>query len=284
MADPSLSVTPLGPHLGAEIAGVDLSRPLAEATAQEIRAALFEHLVIFFRDQPLTPARQVEVARLFGEPLHHPFLPENPNLPAITIVETGGDAFPAEPGAAFARWHTDVTFFAEPPSCALLHCKRLPERGGNTLWASMYAAYEALSPALRTFLGGLTAIHDIGQGYRGYFGDMGDGYATLRKAEADYPRVEHPVVRTHPVTGRKLLFVNESFTESIKGLTARESDALLAFLFAHQRTPEFQIRFHWTENSLAIWDEPATLHYPIADYGRARRVLHRVMVKGERPY
>ena len=280
----TISVTPLGPHLGAEIGGVDLTKPLSNKTVQEIHDALFTHVVIFFRDQDLTPEQHVALAGIFGEPLTHPFLPEAAELPEITIVETGGDDFPARPGAAFARWHTDVTFFEVPPLCALLHCKILPEQGGNTMWASMYAAYEALSPSMQAFLGGLTGIHDMGAGYREYFRDMDDGYETLRKAEADYPRVEHPVVRTHPITGRKILFVNESFTEGFKELSVHESAALLDFLLQHQQIPEFQVRFRWAEKSLAIWDERATLHYPIADYGHERRVMHRVMVKGERPY
>ena len=211
----SLEIRPLGPHLGAEISGIDFTQALTNTVVQEIHDALFEYLVIFFREQNLTLNQQVKVARMFGEPLTHPFLPENTNLPEVTIVETGGDDFPAEPGVAFARWHTDVTFFEEPPRCALLHCKHLPRQGGNTLWASMYAAYEALSLPMQDFLNGLTGVHDFGDGYRDYLLGQKDGYEILKKAESDFPRVEHPVVRTHPETGRKVLFVNESLTRSI---------------------------------------------------------------------
>ena len=166
----------------------------------------------------------------------------------------------------------------------MLRAKKLPPSGSDTLWASMSAAYESLSPAMQDFLCGLTAVHDIGWAYKAYFPTLENGYELLRQYTADHPDQEHPLVRTHPVTGRQILFVNEFFTARIKELSAGESQALLQMLYGRQRMPEFQVRFSWRKHSIAIWDEMATQHYALADYGPEERLMHRIMIAGERPF
>ena len=281
----TIEVTPLGPLLGAEINGVDLRDTLSNRAAEELRAALFEHLVIFFRDQDITPDQHRALAHLFGGTITHPFFNTlSDDYPDISLIETGGRDTPVEPGTSFAYWHTDVTFCEEPPLAAILRAKKLPPKGSDTLWASMYAAYDSLSPAMKEFVSGLTAIHDIGWAYKQYYPTLENGYELLRQAEADHPDMEHPLVRTHPVTGRQILFVNEYFTSRIKELSEQESKALLQMLYTQQRMPEFQIRFAWQEHSIAIWDEMATQHYALADYAAEQRLLHRIMIAGERPF
>ena len=284
----TIEVTPLGPFLGAEISGIDLRAPLSNRAAEELRAALFEHLAIFFRDQDITPDQHRNLSHLFGSAFTHPFFTRaralSEDYPEISLIEAGGHDTPVEPGTGFASWHTDVSFFEEPPLAAILRAKKLPPAGSDTMWASMYAAFDALSPAMKSFVSGLTAIHDIGWAYKEYFPTLENGYELLRQAEADHPDMEHPLVRTHPVTGRQILFVNEYFTKRIKELSESESKALLQMLYAQQRVPEFQIRFAWQEHSIAIWDEMATQHYALADYATEQRLMHRIMIAGERPF
>ena len=258
--------------IGAEVSGVDLAGELSPATVSELRQALLDHLVLFFRDQPLDPVEQLRFAERFSPML-------------LPLIDSGGTEHPGitmldqtDPKGQYTeRWHSDSTFLEEPPLGAVLQAIQLPSLGGDTCWASMYAAFDALSPAMQRFLEGLTALNST---------------EILDAALAKLPHVvrrdtpgtatAHPVVRVHPETGRKLLFVNGNFTTSIVELTENESRNLLDFLFSHINSPEFSVRFHWEPSSVAFWDNRATQHCAIGDYTE-RRVMQRCMVQGDRP-
>ena len=268
----TITVEKLTPVIGAEIGGVDLSRPLGNHAIEEIHRALAEHLVIFFRDQQMTADQHLAFGRLFGDLHIHPAAPSVPGRPELMIIHTDKDS----PRANGEGWHSDVSCDAEPPMGSILHIKTCPSEGGDTLFASMYAAYEALSERMQRYLEGLTAIHD-GEGYRGLYANLGV------KDKASYPRAEHPVVRTHPVTGRKALYVNRGFTRRIVGIPADESDGILRYLFDHAENPLFQCRFRWRPNSVAFWDNRCVQHRAMWDYWPQTRSGYRVTVKGDRP-
>ncbi len=270
----SLSLQPLTLAIGAEIHGVDLNQPLDPETFQAIRNALTTYQVIFFRDQDLAVDRQVAFGRMFGELAIHPNDPGLAGHPEVMIIHA--DA--ASRRVAGERWHSDVSCDSEPPMGSILHLHTVPATGGDTLFASMYAAYDALSDTLKSWLGTLSAEHDGAPYYRSVNARIGrdDGGKS-------YPKAVHPVVRTHPVSGRKSLFVNEMFTTRIVGLAREESDAVLAFLFAHVQRPDFQCRFRWAPHSIAFWDNRCTQHMAIWDYFPATRSGYRVTVRGERP-
>lgn len=265
----ALHVVPLTPTVGAEVRGVDL-RDLDDATFAAIRAALLDHQVLFFRDQQLTDEQQRDFAARFGPLQRFPFAdPVDESVPEVHAIAIDGSA-PRKSNADI--WHTDATFMECPPYGSVLRAVTLPEVGGDTLWASGTAAYEALSSRLQRMLDGLTATHDFTKS------------TTHRRPLHDrYPPVSHPVVRTHPETGRKALFVNRIFTTRIDDLPARESDMLLEFLFEHIGSPDFHVRFTWSPGAVAIWDNRCTQHYAVLDY-RSLRVMHRVVVDGERPF
>jgi taurine dioxygenase len=249
--------------------GVDLAH-LDDATFDEIHAAWMQHLVLFFRDQVLTPEQHLAFGRRFG-PLHlHPAAPYAHGIPELMVIHTDKDSFRNNGGG----WHTDVSADAAPPLGTILHLHTLPAQGGDTLFANMYAAFAALSPALRGFLGTLSAEHV--SSYEGTYGD--------HRPQRESPRAVHPVVRTHPVTRRQALFVNPGFTRRIVGLTRAESDALLAYLFEHARQPRFQCRFRWEKNSVAMWDDRCTWHMAIWDYYPETRSGLRVTVQGDAPF
>ncbi len=274
MAYQTLQVKKLTPHIGAEISGVDLSRPLGNQQFQEVHDALMENQVIFFRDQHLTHDQHKAFGRLFGELAVHPASPNAPEgHPEILTIH----ADEKSKHVAGEEWHSDVSCDPEPPMGSILYLTEVPPEGGDTLFASMYAAYEKLSPPVRTLVEGLTAIHDGEPVYRGRFG------WTDARGQA-FPKAEHPVVRTHPVTGRKALFVNPNFTTAIKGVSRLESDALLQMLYRHCETPEFQCRFRWQPNSVAFWDNRCALHHAMWDYYPQRRHGFRVTIKGDRPF
>ena len=274
----TIEVKPIAGALGAEIHGSDLSQPLGNQTFQEIHDALMENLVIFFRDQDITPDQHKAFGRLFGELQIHPFAPKLDGHPEILVIEND-EARPSR----INNWHTDVTFLEKPPLGSILHAQEVPETGGDTMWANMYGAYEALSDKLQGFLSGLVAVHDFSHNFGKRLLRQEGGYEKLKKAQAEMPPAEHPVIRTHPVTGRKGVFVNSAFTTHIKDMAAKESAALLGFLYEHVRTPEFTCRFHWRKHSIAFWDNRCTQHYPIADYWPARRRMQRLTVNGDRP-
>jgi taurine dioxygenase len=273
MAYVSIQVDKLTPHAGAEIHGVDLAQPLDERTFKQIHDALIDNGVIFFRDQRLTPDQQKAFGRLFGELHLHPAAPAllegHPEILVIHADETSKHV-------AGEVWHSDVSCDLEPPMGSILYLHELPPVGGDTLFASMYAAYEALSEPMKRLLEPLTAMHEGEHVYRGRY--------SLDDKGKTFPRAEHPVIRTHPVSGRKALFVNSGFTTRIVQLTRAESDALLQFLFRHVETPEFHCRFRWRANSVAFWDNRCVQHHAMWDYYPQRRHGHRVTVRGERPF
>jgi taurine dioxygenase len=269
----SIQVDKLTPHAGAEIRGVDLAQPLDEPTFKEIHAALIDNGVIFFRDQHLTPDQQKAFGRLFGELHMHPAAPSLlQGHPEILVIH----ADEKSKHVAGENWHSDVSCDLEPPMGSILYMHELPPVGGDTLFASMYAAYEALSEPMKRFLEPLTAMHEGEHVYRGRYGVNDTGKI--------FPKAEHPVIRTHPVSGRKALFVNGGFTTRITQLARPESDALLHFLFRHVETPEFHCRFRWQINSVAFWDNRCVQHHAMWDYYPQRRHGHRVTIKGDQPF
>jgi taurine dioxygenase len=276
MAYQRIAVQPVTPAIGAIIEGVELARHLDDqGVVREIHQALLEHLVIFFRDQQLTLEQHKAFGRLFGELHLHPAAPSPPGHPEVLVIHADADSTFANGNDGF---HSDVSCDAEPPMGSILHMQQLPPSGGDTLWANMYAAYEALSEPLRHLLDGLTAVHASEHFYRGRYAEQG-----VNDAGKTYPRNEHPMVRTHPETGRKALFVNPVFTTRIVELAEEESDALLRFLYAHLARPEFQCRFRWEPYSLAFWDNRCTTHYAVWDYYPHTRHGYRVTVCGDRP-
>jgi taurine dioxygenase len=266
-----LEIRRLTPVIGAEIFGVDLAEEMDAATYDAIHAALIEHLVIFFRDQTMDHARQKAFGARFGKLHVHPAAPSVEGHPEVMIIH-------ADANSKFVNgesWHSDVSCDEEPPMGSILHIRTLPDVGGDTLFANMYAAYEALSAPMRKMLAALTALHDGELLYRGRY--------TTSDAGKVYPKAVHPVVRTHPVSGRQALFVNSFFTARINELSRAESDALLAFLFRHIETPEFSCRFRWEKNSVAFWDNRSAQHHALWDYFPATRSGTRVTIAGDRP-
>jgi len=268
-----LTVTPLTAAIGAEIAGVDLRRPLADETVAAVRDALLAHLVVFFREQPLSDDEHLAFATRFGPLSVPPLATRYQDRPTVTVLD---QVSPKGEGAD--EWHSDNTFMGHPPLGSILRAVQLPPVGGDTCFASMYAAYEALSPPVRALVDGLRAVHDVTKPMRKA---IAAGHTKLGLAEMQekWPPVEHPVVVTHPETGRRALFVNRNSTTQLVGVSERENDALLPFLLDHVRSPEFQCRFHWEPDSIAFWDNRCVQHYAVADYDQ-RRVMHRVTIDG----
>jgi taurine dioxygenase len=262
--------------IGAEIRGVSLKEPLGPEARAAIEAALLEHHVLFFRDQDITPEEQVEFARQFGEISTPPFIPKYSKSPDYIVLD---QTTPEGEGAD--NWHSDNTFMEEPPLGSILKAVLLPETGGDTCFANMVAAYEALSEPIRTMLDGLEAEHDITMALQKAI-DAGHSEAKLSEVQAKWPPVQHPAVRTHPATGGKALFVNGNSTTRLLGLSERENQMLLPFLIDHVRSPAFQCRFRWDTNSIAFWDNRSTQHFGVPDY-QERRVMHRVTLAGDRP-
>ena len=264
--------------LGAEISGLELSRGLSAAQAQEVRAAFLAHQVIFFRDQPLSPDAFMAFAEAMGEPVEYPFVKGVAGFPKIIEVKK----LETERVNFGGIWHSDTTYLQEPPMGSMLLAREVPPFGGDTLFASQYAAYEALSPEMKRILDPLVGISSSAKADVSKTRE--DRLRSDGKDEApkDY-LAHHPVVRTHPETGRKALFVNVAHTAGIEGLTEAESAPLLQFLFAHQVKPEFTCRFVWQPGSLAFWDNRCAQHNPVNDYHGHRRVMHRITLAGDRP-
>ena len=274
-----ISVIPIAGSIGAEISGVDLSRgDLADDVIAQIRRAWLQHLVVFFRDQQLDSDQFLGFARRIGQPVEYPFVrgfDDHPEIIAVTklaheTVNFGG------------IWHSDTTYLDQPPMGTMLLAREVPVAGGDTLFANQYAAYEALSPALRAMLDPLRAVSssalaDVSKTREDRRRDSGD---------ADVNRVyeaSHPVVRTHPETGRKALYINVAHTARFEGMTDEESRPLLQFLVQHQVKPEFTCRFRWEVGSLALWDNRCAQHNPVNDYHGHKRVMHRITLKGDIP-
>jgi len=273
-------VKPLTPAIGALVEGVDLGQPLSDDLLGAIRQALLDHKVIFFEDQHITAVQHRDFAARFGDLHTHPLYPGVPEAPELFILDNHAGN-PTDNDS----WHTDVTFIETPPMASILYAKSLPALGGDTLWSNMQLAYEQLSTPMRDMLAGLDAVHDFARGFptRGIVANAA-GAAKHAEEVAKHPPVLHPVVRTHPETGADALFVNYGFTERIKGLRRKESDAILAMLFAHIQQPEFLVRWRWSENAIAFWDNRITQHYAVNDYLPHRRIMNRATVLGDRPY
>ena len=276
----SLHITPLSSALGAQISGIDLSRDLTALQRDAIEQALLQHQVLFFREQPITPQQQTRFAAQFGDLHVHPIYPNVPEQPEIMVLDTALTDVRDN-----AIWHTDVTFLPTPAMGAVLSAKQLPAYGGDTLWASGIAAFEALSRPLQTLLDGLTATHDFTRSFPvERFGSTPQDLARWEETRRRNPPLSHPVIRTHPVSGRKALFVNDGFTTRINELEPAESEAILKLLFAHGTRPEFTIRWRWQENDVAMWDNRVTQHYAVDDYRPQRRVMHRATILGDVPF
>lgn len=271
MSTSTLSVTPLTHAIGAEVSGIDLSRPVEAEVAKEVVDLFHQYQVLFFRDQDIDDHAHRDFATVFGELHHFAFLPPiSEDLPEMHVLDIDG----AKPKTANADiWHSDATFLERPPLGSMLRAVILPEVGGDTLWASMYAAYDALSSRVQRLIEDMRAIHDSSNSV----------VHARKEVNANYQPVSHPVVRTHPATGRKALFVNKTFTTRLEGLTERENASLLPMLTDHVRSPDFQVRFHWTPGAIALWDNRCTQHYAVADYAGRRR-MHRVVIEGDAPH
>jgi taurine dioxygenase len=270
----AITLDKLTPVIGAEIGGVSLGETLTEPQVAEIKRALDENMVIFFRDQVLPPERHLAFGRLFGELHVHPAAPNVDGIPELMRIYADRNS----PRANGEGWHSDVSCDLEPPMGTILYIKECPPHGGDTLFANMCAAYEALSERMKNYLAGLTAIHDGEHVYRGLYDEPGQTQGQ------DYPRAEHPVIRTHAVTGRKSLYVNRGFTTRIVGIPIDESDGILGYLYEHMENPLFQCRFRWRENSIAFWDNRCVQHRAMWDYWPHTRSGNRVTVAGDKPY
>lgn len=273
MSQPRLEVRPLSPTIGGEIHGLDLAKPIDERTFEALHRAFLDRKVLFFRDQAIGPAEHVAFARLFGELEVHPFVKSLEGFPEVMLIEHG----PGNPGRE-NTWHSDVTWRQEPSLGSVLRAIEVPAVGGDTLFADMGAAYDGLSGTLQRMLDGLVAVHD----FTHVFGRRLPP-DELKAMQERYPAAEHPVVRVHPETGRKTLYVNAAFTVRIKGMAPEESRRLLELLYATASVPEVQCRFAWRPGSLAFWDNRATQHYAVSDYHPARRRMERVTIVGDRP-
>lgn len=280
MRSNSVSVEPISGPVGAEIHGIDLAADLAETDIALIRATLFDRGVVFFRDQTITPEQHIAFAERFAPVNVNRFFAHAEGYPSIAEVRKE----PGQKNNIGGGWHTDHSYDLEPAMGSILLARELPPVGGDTLFASMYAAYDALSDGLKATLEGLRAVHSS----RHVFGPQAKRFADpnndlkdrLRNAEQAVQDAVHPVVIRHPGSGRRALYVNPGFTLRFDGWTAEESQALLGYLYQHAAKPEFQCRFRWREGSVAFWDNRSTWHYAVNDYHGERRLLHRITLEG----
>lgn len=276
----TFTIEPITGAVGAEIGGLDLAEPLDEQTVLALRAAFNENHVLFFRDQTLSAEQQMAFGRSFGDLGSHPYVEANPDHPEVLDIVTEPDDRVNFGGG----WHSDVTFLERPDLGSILYAIDVPSVGGDTLFADQHAAYDALSDTMKGLIGGLTAVHTAGMQYAGEgYSRQSSAMKTRGEAQAAASEVEHPVVRTHPESGRKSLFVNRAFTERIKGLHRGESKALLEFLFTHAVKEQFTCRFRWQAGSVAMWDNRSVQHYALHDYKGERRRMRRITIQGERP-
>jgi taurine dioxygenase len=272
-----LTVQPIAGSIGAEIGGVDLDGDLPDAVIAEIRRVWLDHGVVFFRDQELTPERFLAFAKRIGEPAEYPFVPGIDGHPEIIAVTK----LPHETVNFGGIWHSDTAYLDEPPMATMLVAREVPPAGGDTLFADQYAAHDSLSPAMQELLAPLRAVNSSA---------LADVSKTREDRRRDNGEVDdrvyeavHPVVRTHPETGRKALYVNVAHTARFEGMTEEESRPLLQFLFQHQVRPELTCRFRWAVGSMAMWDNRCVQHNPVNDYHGHRRVMHRITLRGDVP-
>ncbi|MEP3115184.1 TauD/TfdA family dioxygenase [Nisaea sp.] len=278
LAEQTLDIRPIAGAMGAEINGIDASRELGDATVSALRKAVLDHLVIVLPGQTLTPEQQLRFARRFGEPLIYPFAKGLDEFPEITpILKKEDDQYNFG-----GVWHSDTVYQDTPPMGTMLYARDLPPFGGDTLFANQYLAYESLSDGMKALLGNLRAINISGkrkvQRTRTHMMDRASAGLTGDEFEAC-----HPVIRKHPETGRKALYVNVAHTVRFEGMTEEESTPILEFLFEHQIQPEFTCRLRWSEGAVAFWDNRAAMHYPVNDYHGYRRLMHRITLAGDRP-
>jgi taurine dioxygenase len=283
MASYQITIRPMSGNLGAEIEGVDLSQPMDARLFEQVHQAFLDHAVIVFRDQTLSRESQIDFGRRFGELDIHPIaigMEEHPEI--IEVFKPAGER------ASFGTsWHSDNSFFERPSKASILDGVTLPPYGGDTIWASMEKAYDSLSPGMKKIVDELTAVHSAKSAYdpavtgaAKYEGNAAIGY---KYSDAIHEEVEHPVIRTHPETGRRSIYVNAMFTQRIVGLSQREGDAILRFLYEHATRPELTCRLRWAPGTVAMWDNRCTQHYALDDYEGFERLMYRVSVAGDRP-
>jgi len=273
-----LTLSPLTPTIGAEVAGIDLREPLSPSNQAALRRALLDWKVLFFRDQDITTEQHLAFAGAFGALEVHPFAPHKPGYPEVLAITHDRDSRGRE-----NVWHSDVTWRIEPSLGSVLRAIEAPPVGGDTLFADMYAAYEGLSDEVKQRLEGAVAVHDFAH-FRKAMRKRGKTEEEIEAFNAAYPMVEHPVVRTHPETGREAIYVNAAFTQHIVDWDRDVSDRMLAHLYAQAAIPEYQCRFRWETNSIAFWDNRASQHYAASDYWPATRRMERVTIVGDRPF
>ena len=274
-----VSVVRLGRNLGAEIRDIDLSQPLDDETFAAVHLAFLENEVLIFRDQDISPNAMMKFGRRFGPLSIHPFSPTMANTPELIVLDNHRD----NPPRLTDIWHSDETFRETPPLGTMLRSTITPRVGGDTMFASMSAAYEGLDDRTQRFISGLEAEFDF-KPFRTLFGNDAEGRRKLHELEDRWPQLCHPVVRVHPESGRKSIFVNRQFTIGIKGMKPAESGPLLEMLYGLANQPEYQYRLHWQKNTLVFWDNRVVLHYAIHDYFPQRRRMERVTVTGDKPF
>ncbi len=281
------AIRPLSAACGAEVSGVDLTRPLDPDAIGKLEQALGSHGMLLFRDADLTPAQHIAFSRHFGPLGSHVVgefnLAAHPEVFVVSNVKEDGKL----KGAVYAGqyWHSDLSYMAKPSLGSLLLCHEMPETGGDTMWANMYLAYDNLSAVMQGFIGGLKAVHDYSHAYDTYFAHLKERPPLTPEQRAKTPPVEQPMVRTHPVTRRKALYVNPGFTTGIVGMPKEESAPILEFLFRHSTRAEFIYRHKWRVHDLMFWDNRCTMHYALADYDfSVRRRMHRTTIAGDLPY
>jgi taurine dioxygenase len=282
----TIDVSPLSGSIGAEIRGGDLSKDLSQEVFAEIHQVFLDHLVVVFPDQRLTPPQQIAFARRFGPVMVDPFMKSPEGLPELMVVIKEKH----ETLAFGEAWHSDNTYLEKPPMGSFLYALEVPPHGGDTIFANQYLAYETLSPGLRAKLDGMKAVHAALAYNQALVDNRFGDHRTMQLRNDAVMRdalsieSEHPVVRTHPETGRKALYVNRSYTLRFSDWTAEESQPLLEYLWQHAVRPEFTCRYRWAPNALALWDNRCVQHHPVNDYHGHRRVMHRVTAEGERPF
>ena len=274
----AIKLSPLTPTIGAEVCNLDLTKPLDAGVIADLKTALLDWKVLFFRDQDVTTEQHLTFARHFGALEVHPFAPSKPDYPEVLAITHNDKSKGRE-----NTWHSDVTWREKPSLGSILHALEVPEVGGDTLFSDMYAAYEGLSAEVKAKVEGRVAVHDFAH-FRAGLKRQGKTEAEIEVFNQKYPMMEHPVIRTHPETGRKAIYVNAAFTQHIVGLEKEDSDALLAHLYAQAAIPEYQCRFRWRKHSLAFWDNRSGQHYAASDYFPAVRRMERVTIIGDRPY
>lgn len=283
----SLAIRPLSPACGAEVSGIDLTKPLAATVIEQLHHTLGKSGCLLFRNAALTPEQHIAFSRQFGPLESHVVGEFNlPDFPEIFVVSNVREAGKLK-GAVYAGqyWHSDLSYMANPSMGSLLLCHEMPDIGGDTMWTNMYLAYETLSDPMKKFLGGMQAIHDYSHAYDTYFAKTKERPPLTPEQKAKTPPVRHPAIRTHPVTGKKALYVNPGFTVGFVGMPEEESQPILDFLFRHSTRPEFVYRHKWHVHDLIFWDNRCTMHYALSDYDfSVRRHMQRTTIAGDAPF